>query len=112
MEIRSLSIMLYKRFRIRFRTKLRRKIVVIPKKEYDYCGDCDNYLTDDKGRISCVLAEIEIHRIDACCEELRRWECKYIKIHITYDPMFRFCTRTAKYIKIYNFTKVCYHPCS
>lgn len=73
MEIRSLSIMLYKRFKILFQTRLRRKIVVIPKKEYDYCGDCDNYLTDDKGRFSCVLAEIEIHRIDACCEESRRW---------------------------------------
>lgn len=70
MEIRSLSIMLYKRFKILFRTRLRRKI---SKKEYDYCGDCDNYLTDDKGRFSCVLAEIEIHRIDACCGELRRW---------------------------------------
>ena len=62
--------MLYKRFKILFRTKLRRKIV----KEYHYCGDCDNYQTNDKGRLSCVLAEIEIHRIDACCEESRRWE--------------------------------------
>lgn len=70
MEIRSLSIMLYKRFKVLFQTKLRRKIVV---KEYDYCGDCDNYLTNDRGGFSCVLAEIEIHRIDACCEESRRW---------------------------------------
>lgn len=62
--------MLYKRFKILFRTKLRRKAV----KGYDYCGDCDNFLTDDKGRFSCVLAEIEIHRIDACCEESRRWK--------------------------------------
>ena len=73
MEIRSLSIMLYKRFKILFQTKLRRKIVIIPKKEHGYCGDCDNYLTNDMGRFSCVLAEIDIHRIDACCKESRRW---------------------------------------
>lgn len=73
MEIRSLSIMLYKRFKILFQTKLRRKMVVISKNEYDYCSDCDNYLTNDKGRFSCVLAKIEIHRIDACYNESIRW---------------------------------------
>ena len=74
METRNLSIMLYKRSKILFQTKLRRKII-IPKKEYDdYCGDCDNFLTNDKSRFSCVLVEIDVHRIDACCEESKRWE--------------------------------------
>jgi hypothetical protein len=46
------------------------------------------------------------------CECIQENMCKYIKkIHITYDPMFRFCTKTAKYIKTHNFTEVCYHPC-
>jgi hypothetical protein len=53
------------------------------------------------------------------CECIQGNMCKYIKNHITYDPMFRFCTRIAKYIKIakyinktHSFTEVCYHPCS
>jgi hypothetical protein len=76
--------MLYKRFKILFQTKLRRKIV-IPKKEYGYCGDCDNYLIDDKGRFSCVLVEIDVHRIDACCEGSRRWNANN-RIGLKYLP--------------------------
>ena len=44
------------------------------------------------------------------CECIQENICKYIKI--PYDTMFRFCTKTAIYIKAHNFIKVCYHPCS
>jgi hypothetical protein len=63
MEIRSLSIMLYKRFRIRFKIRLRRKIDVYSKT--NYCSGCDNYR-----QASCALGS---STLKACCKEYKRW---------------------------------------
>ena len=63
MEIRSLSIMLYKRFRIRFKIRLRRKLDVYSKT--NYCSGCDNYIS-----ASCALGS---SILKACCKEYMRW---------------------------------------
>ena len=68
MEIRSLSIMLYKRFKIFPRIKLRRKIINF--KHNYYCVGCSNFLSDS---VSCAL--VKIHKSsEICFKEARVWE--------------------------------------
>ena len=60
--------MLYKRFKILFQIRLRRKLNVVYSKT-NYCYDCDNYTLYNK-EASC---DLDLSTLKACCKEYTRW---------------------------------------